>query len=221
MTDRREKKRQAGRVRPVALLALAAAAAAAAGLAAVYGMGGFERNDADAACRPSLQTARRIAPLAHGEVAAVAVAREPRRVPDLTFFDGAGDKKTLDQWRGRAVLLNLWATWCVPCRRELPALDGLQARLGGPRFQVVAINIDTRDPHKPKAWLREAGIEHLAYYADPSAKVFQDLKAVGWAFGMPTTVLVDPQGCELGVLAGPAEWTSEDALKLVSAVLGG
>jgi thiol-disulfide isomerase/thioredoxin len=221
MTDRRDEERPAARLRPLTLSTLAAAAAAAAVLAAVYGMGGFGRNDADAACRPAEATAQRIAPLARGEVAAVAVARAPRRVPDLTFLDGAGDKKTLDEWRGRSVLLNLWATWCVPCRKEMPALDGLQARLGGPRFQVVAINIDTRDPDKPKAWLREAQVGHLAYYADPSAKVFQDLKAVGWAFGMPTTLLVDPQGCELGVLAGPAEWTSEDALKLVTAAIGG
>jgi len=119
------------------------------------------------------------------------------------------------------VLLNLWATWCVPCRKEMPALDALQVRLGSPRFEIVAVNIDTRDPDKPKAWLRDAGVDHLAYYADPSAKVFQDLKAVGWAFGMPTTVLVDPRGCDLAVLAGPAEWTSEDALKLVTAALGG
>ena len=221
MTDRRDEERPAARIRPLTLSALAAVAAAAAGLAAVYGMGGFGRNDADAACRPAVETARRIAPLARGEVAAVAVAREPRRVPDLAFLDGSGDRKTLGEWRGRAVLLNLWATWCVPCRKEMPALDGLQARLGSPRFQVVAINIDTRDPDKPKAWLREAHVDHLAYYADPSAKVFQDLKAVGWAFGMPTTLLVDPQGCELGVLAGPAEWTSEDALKLVTAAIGG
>ena len=220
MTDRRDEERPAARLRPLTLSALDAAAAAAV-LAAVYGMGGFGRNDADAACGPAVETARRIAPLARGEVAAVAVSRAPRRVPDLAFLDGAGDKKTLDEWRGRAVLLNLWATWCVPCRKEMPALDGLQARLGGPRFQVVAINIDTRDPDKPKAWLREAQVDHLAYYADPSAKVFQDLKAVGWAFGMPTTLLVDPQGCELGVLAGPAEWTSEDALKLVTAAIGG
>ena len=221
MTDRRDEERPAARMRPPTRSALAAVAAAAAGLAAVYGMGGFGRNDADAACRPAAETARRIAPLARGEVAAVAIAREPRRVPELAFLDGSGDRKTLGEWRGRAVLLNLWATWCVPCRKEMPALDRLQARLGGPRFQVVAINIDTRDPDKPKAWLREAHVDHLAYYADPSAKVFQDLKAVGWAFGMPTTLLVDPQGCELGVLAGPAEWTSEDALKLVTAAIGG
>ena len=220
MTDRRDEERRA-RFPRLALWALAAVAAGAAGLAAVYGMGGFGRNDVEAACRPALETVRRIAPLARGEVAAVSLAEAPRRVPDLTFLDSSGNRKTLGEWRGRTVLLNLWATWCVPCRKEMPALDGLQARLGGPRFQVVAINIDQRDSEKPKAWLREAHVDRLAYYADPSAKVFQDLKAVGWAFGMPTTVLIDPRGCELGILAGPAEWMSEDALKLVTAAIGG
>jgi thiol-disulfide isomerase/thioredoxin len=221
MTDRRDDQRRSAGLPRLALLALAALTAAAAGLAAVYGMGGFGRNAVETACRPALETVRRIAPLARGEVAAVAVSPAPRPVPDLAFLDDSGNRKTLSEWRGRAVLLNLWATWCVPCRKEMPALDGLQVRLGGPGFQVVAINIDTRDPDKPKAWLRENRVDHLAYYADPSAKVFQDLKAVGWAFGMPTTLLIDPQGCEIGVLAGPAEWTSEDALKLVTAVLAG
>jgi len=117
------------------------------------------------------------------------------------------------------VLLNLWATWCVPCRREMPALDALQAQLGGGDFEVVAVNIDTRDADKPKAWLKSAGIEQLAYFADPSARIFQDLKAVGKAFGMPTSVLIGPTGCEVASLAGPAEWASDDALKLVRAVL--
>jgi len=102
----------------------------------------------------------------------------------------------------------------------MPALDALQARLGGPDFEVVAVNIDTRDPEKPKAWLKEVGISRLAYYADPSAKTFQDLKAVGKALGMPTTLLIDANGCELGVLAGPAEWASDDAVKLIEAALG-
>jgi hypothetical protein len=84
---------------------------------------------------------------------------------------------------------------------------------------VVAISIDTRDPEKARTWLKEVGIGGLAYYADPSAKVFQDLKIVGRAAGMPTTLLVDPEGCELGTVAGPAEWASEDAVKLVSAAL--
>src|SRR5205807_9336415 len=117
------------------------------------------------------------------------------------------------------VRFNLWSSWCIPCRREMPPLEALQARLGGPDFEVVAVNIDTRDPDKPRAWLKEAGIAQLAYYADPSAKVFQDLKLVGKAFGMPTTLIVDPAGCEIGTVAGPAEWASEDALKLVTAAL--
>jgi len=85
---------------------------------------------------------------------------------------------------------------------------------------VVAVKIDTRDPSKPRAWLKEVGIEGLGYYADARAKVFQDLKSVGRATGMPSTLLVDGAGCEIGTVAGPAEWASEDALKLVTAALG-
>jgi hypothetical protein len=101
----------------------------------------------------------------------------------------------------------------------MPALDRLQTKLGGPNFQVVAINIDTRDPEKPKNFLKEANLTRLGYFSDQNAKVFQDLKAIGRALGMPTSVLVDPQGCEIATIAGPAEWASEDAIKLVTAAL--
>jgi hypothetical protein len=102
----------------------------------------------------------------------------------------------------------------------MPALDELQGKLGGADFEVVAVNIDTRDLDKPRAWLKEVGIERLGYYADSTFKVFQELKQVGKAFGMPTTILVDTAGCEIGTLAGPAEWASDDALKLVNAARG-
>lgn len=186
----------------------------------IYGYLGAGRNSADTACASTAALARRIAPLAKGEVAAVVVADAPRQLPTLTFSDAAGQPKTLADWRGRTVLLNLWATWCVPCRKEMPALDALQRELGGAHFEVVAVNIDTRDPAKPKAWLAETGVKDLAYYADPSAKIFQELKAIGKAFGMPTTLLVDANGCEIASLAGPAEWASPDALALVKAALG-
>lgn len=194
------------------------AAVAVAG--AVYGLRGFARNPEDAACRQAADLARRLAPLAHGELAALVVADSPRKLPPLAFKDAAGKPKSLAEWQGRTVLLNLWATWCVPCRKEMPALDALQRQLGGPGFEVVAVNIDTRDPAKPKAWLAETGIKDLAYYADPSAKIFQDLKAVGKAFGMPTTLVVDPSGCEIAALAGPAEWASGDALTFMKTALG-
>lgn len=197
----------------------AAAIGLVAGLAAVYGIAGLARNAGDQACLPALKAAQNITPLARGEVAAVKPADEARRVPALTFQDGAEGRRSLADWRGRVVLLNLWATWCVPCRKEMPALDELQAKLGGKSFEVVTVNIDTRDPDKPKSWLKNTGIANLAYYADPSAKVFQDLKAAGKAIGMPTTLIVDPAGCEIASLAGPAEWGSEDAIELVQAAL--
>lgn len=191
------------------------------GLAGVYGIATLTRNaGGDVACRPAVDLARKLAPLARGEVAAVNVAKSPLQLPELTLRDADGKPLTLAHWRGRTVLLNLWATWCVPCRKEMPALDALEQRLGGPGFEVVAINIDTRDPDKPKSWLKEVGVQKLAYYADPTASTFQDLKAVGRAFGMPTTLLVDPQGCEIATIAGPAEWASGDAIKLIKAALG-
>ena len=196
------------------------AVAVMAVLAGVYGIGHLRSNPAAAECAPALETASRLAPLVRGEVAALAVARTPFRLPDLTFKDSAGHEHKLAEWRGRTVLLNLWATWCVPCRKEMPALDTLQADLGGAKFDVVAVNIDTRDPQKPLKFLKDVGIAHLAYYADDSAKVFQELKAAGKAFGMPTTLLLDRSGCEIGEMAGPAEWASADGIKLVSAAAG-
>ena len=190
------------------------------GLAGVYGFSALTGNaGGDATCRSAVELAKKLAPLARGEVAAVNVAKSPLKVPDLAFQDASGKPLTLANWRGRTVLLNLWATWCVPCRKEMPALDALQRELGGPKFEVVAINIDTRDLEKPLAFLKDIGVTHLTYYSDQSAKVFQELKLAGKAFGMPTTLIVDRSGCEIGEMAGPAEWASPDGVKLVSAAI--
>jgi thiol-disulfide isomerase/thioredoxin len=193
----------------------------AIGFVGVYGIGGLLRNPpGDPACRPAVDLAKKIAPLAKGEVAALTMASTPLRVPDLAFTDAEGQPKKLSDFRGRTVLVNLWATWCVPCRKEMPALDELQARLGSPNFEVVAINIDTRDLDKPRTFLKDANLTKLAYFADPKAKVFQDLKNIGRALGMPTSMLVDGAGCEIATIAGPAEWASDDAVKLIKAANG-
>ena len=193
---------------------------AAIGFAGVYGIGGLKRGPAgDPACRGAVDLARKLAPLAHGEVAALTMATAPLRLPDLAFEDAEGRSKKLSDWRGRTVLVNLWATWCVPCRKEMPALENLQTRLGGPNFEVVAVNIDTRDLEKPKNFLKEVNLTRLGYFSDPKAKVFQDLKAIGRALGMPTSVLVDGKGCEIATIAGPAQWDSEDAVKLITAAV--
>jgi thiol-disulfide isomerase/thioredoxin len=205
--------------RRLALVVAGGIAGVAIGLGAVYGIAALTRNAGDNACRPAVETAKRLAPLAKGEVAAVKPAEQPLRVPALAFQDAGGSPKSLADWRGRVTLVNLWATWCVPCRKEMPALDELQAKLGSDRFEVVAVNIDTHNPDKPKAWLRDTGIARLTYFADPSAQVFRELKSIGRAVGMPTTLLVDAKGCELASIAGPAEWASEDAVRLVEAAL--
>ena len=203
---------------PIAIAAVVIGAAI--GFAGIYGIGGLRGTaTGDPACRGAVALARKIAPLAHGEVAALTMATAPLRLPDLAFEDADGKPKKLSDWRGRTVLVNLWATWCVPCRKEMPALEGLQTRLGGENFEVVAINIDTRDPQKPKNFLKDAHLTRLGYFSDEKAKVFQDLKAVGRALGMPTSVLVDGQGCEIATIAGPADWDSDDAIKLITAAM--
>lgn len=190
-------------------------------LAGIYGMGALVRKSAvPEACRPAAQLAQKLKPLARGEVAALAPASTPIPLATLAFRDADGKERTLADWKNRTVLLNLWATWCVPCKKEMPALDELQKALGGPDFEVVAVNIDTRNPEKAKAWLTDTGIASLAYYADNNAKIFQELKEKGRAFGMPTTILIDKNGCEVATLAGPAEWASGDAIAFIKAALG-
>src|ERR1700746_141232 len=192
---------------------------AAAGFAGIYGLGSLHHEAGDPSCGGAVDLAKKIAPLVHGEVAALTLASAPLKLPDLTFEDADGKPRKLSDWRGKTVLVNLWATWCVPCRKEMPALDQLEAKLAGPNFAVVAINIDTRDPEKPKKFLNDAGLTRLGYYTDEKAKVFQDLKSIGRALGLPPSVLVDPKGCEIGTIAGPAEWNSDDAIRLITAAL--
>src|SRR6202048_354741 len=113
------------------------------GFAGVYGIGGLKHSAAgDSACRPAVDLARKLAPLAHGEVAALTMATTPLRLPDLAFEDADGKPKKLSDWRGHIVLVNLWATWCVPCRKEMPALEALQTRVGGPDFADDSGNLD-------------------------------------------------------------------------------
>ncbi|HWV42906.1 thiol:disulfide interchange protein TlpA [Pseudorhodoplanes sp.] len=203
------------------VMLIGALAGVAVALIGIYGMGWLVRKSAvPEGCGPAVKLAEKLQPLARGEVAALAPAKSPIRLTAVAFRDSEGKERTIADWKGKTVLLNLWATWCAPCKKEMPALDELQQKLGGADFEVVAVNIDTRNPEKAKAWLSDTGIKSLGYYADNSARIFQDLKEKGRAFGMPTTILVDANGCEVATLAGPAEWASDDALKFIQTALG-
>lgn len=170
-------------------------------------------------CALSTRIAGAVADLAKGEVAAMSISKAPQKLPDYSFDGPDGQKTTLAAFAGKTVLFNLWATWCVPCRGEMAALDKLQAGENGEKFQVVAVNIDTTRLDRPKAFLAEIGVKSLIYYADPKADVFQELKQAGKALGLPATLLVGPDGCQIGALNGPAVWDSADARALVAGAI--
>lgn len=127
---------------------------------------------------------------------------EPRPIAELQFEDGAGRPLTLADFQDKMVLLNIWATWCAPCREEMPTLDRLQSTLGGRDFEVVALSIDRAGIKTVDRFYAEIGVKHLSRYVDVSAKAARDLGA----YGLPTTVLIDRQGREIARHVGPAEW---------------
>ena len=140
-----------------------------------------------------------------------AMHESPKPIPDIRFEDGEGNEKTLADFRGKTVLLNVWATWCVPCREEMPTLDRLQAKLGGPNFEVVTLSMDRAGPDVVRKFFAEIGIENLALHIDPSSKA---MFAIG-VVGLPTTILFDEKGRELGRLVGPAEWDSPEMVEFI------
>ena len=135
----------------------------------------------------------------------------PRPLPELRFVDGEGRPLTLADFRGKVILLNLWATWCIPCVREMPSLDRLQERLGSPGFQVVALSIDVSGLPEVERFYKKLELKSLAMYVDKSAASRLALKIKG----MPTTLLIDRQGREIGRVTGAAEWDSAPATELI------
>jgi len=203
-------------------IAIAGIAGLLAGAAAIYVKESGSGNAvADAgACKGAAEKAAALTPFSKGQVAAMRTVDEHRTLPALAFDGPAGEAKTMADFSGKTVLLNLWATWCVPCREEMPALNALEKAMGGERFEVVAVNIDTGDDEKPKTFLSETGVDALAYYRDASMGVFNTLKKEGLAFGLPVTLLMDDKGCLISAMNGPAAWDSEDAKALIGAALG-
>ena len=133
----------------------------------------------------------------------------PRALPEIAFEDGEGRKRALSQFRGKVVLLNVWATWCAPCREEMPALDRVQKQLGGPGFEVLALSIDTGGTAAVKRFYDDTGVRSLALYVDPTMRATAALGAMG----VPTTLLIDRQGREIGRHTGPAAWDGPQALR--------
>jgi thiol-disulfide isomerase/thioredoxin len=200
---------------------IGAVVVAAVGSAVLYGTlqpAGKAAGDCPA---DSAKLAATLAPLAKGELAALSVAGEPRRPGPFAFERDGGGKVTLADFKGRAVLFNLWATWCAPCRAEMPSLDRLEAAKGGPGFEVVAVNVDTARLDRRGPFLDGIGVKRLVRYADPSGDVFETLRKDGKALGLPVTLIIDKHGCEVGAVEGGVKWDSAQAQALVGALKGG
>jgi len=170
-------------------------------------------------CQAAPATIAAITPFSKGELAAFQPVDKAADLTKIPFKDKDGNTVTLADWKGRTVLLNLWATWCPPCIREMPSLEKLQVELGGDAFEVVPVSIDLGDASKPKAFYKKIGLTQLPFYADNTMEIFNALKKKNLAFGMPTTILVSKEGCSLGVINGPAEWASNDAIELIKSAL--
>jgi thiol-disulfide isomerase/thioredoxin len=145
-----------------------------------------------------------------------AMSETPKPLPELQFTDSDGKTLTLADFKGKIVLLNIWATWCAPCRKEMPTLDRLQAALGGPDFVVLPMSIDRKGMDAVSKFYTEIGIQHLARYVAPAANQVLDTLGV---WGLPATLLVDRQGRELGRLSGPAEWDSPEMIGFLKTVI--
>ncbi len=201
--------------RPV--FAVIAIVAVAVGLAAVYVT---ERGAVESGgrCAVAAPEAAALKSLATGDLAALLPADTPADLSNLVLRSPDDDERRLADFAGKTLVLNMWATWCVPCRTEMPHLQALQEKRGGPGFSVVALNVDVGGPDKPTRFLNDIGATSLVDLRDPEMRAFNDLKARGLVLGLPTTFVVDRNGCALASLAGPAKWDSPAALALVDAV---
>lgn len=148
-----------------------------------------------------------------GSLSKFVLAKEPKPLPELAFTDAEDKPLTLADYKGKAVLLNFWATWCAPCVKEMPSLDKLQAEMGKDRFVVLPLSLD--GPSKPKVapFYADKKLAHLGIYFDKGKKVMGALDISV----LPTSVLIDAQGREIGRLEGEADWDKPEALALMKA----
>jgi len=157
------------------------------------------------------KTAEPPSSVAVGDMQNFTVHKVPRPVANISFKDESGREMSLSGFQGKVVLLNLWATWCAPCRREMPDIDALQAKYGGDKFVVIALSQDRKGVQAVRDFYREIGVKNLRVYIDQKARTARKLRAPG----LPTTLLLSAGGEEIGRLIGPANWNSVDAHRLI------
>lgn len=172
-------------------------------------------------CPVQDEQAAAIEEAATGELAALNGTGEGRGYATLAFKDAAGTAMTIADFKGKALLVNFWASWCVPCREEMPALDAIATKYNSDAFMVLPINLDigANGLEKAQGFLDENDFANLPLFADNSFAAFERLKQQAVAVGLPATLVLDENGCELAVLQGPAEWNTPDGEAVIEKLL--
>lgn len=172
-------------------------------------------------CPAQTAAAETLDAAAVGELAALNGTGEGRGYRSLTFKDVDGTDTSIAAFSGKRLLVNFWASWCVPCREEMPALDAIAAKYNSDTFMVLPINLDMGEDglDKARAFMEEGGFKHLPLYADNTFAAFERLKTEAVAVGLPVSLLLDESGCELAVLPGPAHWDHPDGEKVVETLI--
>ena len=210
--------------KPLKLLAVAALLGAVAGAAAVYvkanptvhaGDQLAQASPSGGECAIDAKLREKVSKAAIGDVAAMIPASPSKQLGSLAFNGPDGKLMNVGSFKGKTILVNLWATWCVPCREEMSALDQLQAKAGSDKFEVVAVNVDAGNADKRLRFLADNGIKALKDYFEPTMAMFNAAKKEGLAFGLPVTMLIGPDGCLIAAMNGPANWAGDDALNLI------
>ncbi len=187
----------------------------AAGAIGIYWFQGDERKVETPAAQVNVAPGTFSKALATGPMTGVIVHAIRKDLQVFSFKDAKEQPLDLSRWKGRVVLLNLWATWCAPCRKEMPDLQSLQKDLGGPDFEVVALSVDKKGAEASAAFLKEVGAPSLAVYTDTDLVSLGALQAIG----LPATMLIDRNGKEAARLLGPAAWSSPEAMAMVKALM--
>ncbi|WP_371060421.1 TlpA family protein disulfide reductase [Rhodosalinus sp. 5P4] len=155
--------------------------------------------------------------LAEGDMKKLAFATEAKPAPETAFETAEGAARSLADYRGKHLVVNFWATWCAPCRKEMPQLSELQSEFGGEDFEVVTIATGRNALPAMRNFFEEIGVDNLPLHRDPRQALAREMGV----FGLPITVILDPQGREIARLQGDADWASESAKAIVAALLPG
>ena len=153
--------------------------------------------------------------LRQGEMRKLVVHAEPKPVSNVAFLDEAGHELTLDAFRGQYLLLNFWATWCAPCREEMPSLDALQQEFGSERFRVITLATGRDKPAAIRRFFESIGVTTLPQYRDTGQALARQMGV----FGLPVSMILDTDGMEIARIRGGADWSSPSARAIIAALV--